>query len=441
MLDEVRAISNIVAEAKEDVVQWRIESALSRIKDGEAALRKLDKIQNTRAFGLVGKKLAVVKTSLVDGSTDLAMNLVQVDQSGMYVTIRRTSEGIKKIELPTILSVLAELDSLEPWLDRLSRKLTQSLFWPLMRSKHDITVNYNSESVSVSEGSSDPDILYLLEGLERICDFFAQNLPSPAHERLSQKIMPAIVDRLEDQQLHASVPISTDEMHGFEKVLAKVTHLAQKLDQIEWHGAKQLHAWVEGAPRIWLSRRREHALGGIRQLLFAGLRERKVVERVETHTISTSDVVTSHESAEGEEAWDEEWTEEPNTVISKPSIGESKVEQGADDEDASAWGAEFEDEQPEPSLALAPEGDQQIEVGKDDDEAWGWGEEEQSPIANKSNVSDKSTTKSPNGNAEHGSLPQELTLKETYTVTAVPEGVLNIVLQIFDDAKTLSDPR
>lgn len=439
LLNQIRATSNILGSAKEDVVQWRISAALSKIKEGNIALDNLRRIDDTRAYGMVAKRLATVKTSLVDGSVELATKLVRVDEPRASITIQKSTKESQNIDLQTILEVLEELDSLGPWLDNLSRKLNRSLFLSLMDSRHGSIVKLDPETLSITEGTPKSNILELLGGLEHICEFFANHLPMPIHQRLSQKIMPNLIERLENEHLHASVPISTDEMHDFEDVLNRVTHLADKLDQTGWYGSTQLHDWVDSAPRVWLSRRREVALGGIRQLLFVGLKERKTVERVETQVIAKQGVTGTQDEEDGEEAWDEEWTEEQEVAATKPSAVEPEGEGDADDEDASAWGAEFEDDQPLPATNEA-ESKGLSTANDDDEEAWGWGDEVQSPVVNTSNGTHKSAPKAANGGSASASQPQEITLREIYTVTAVPQGVLDIVLQIFDDAKTLSDP-
>jgi len=224
-------------------------------------------------------------------------------------------------------------------------------------------------------------------------------------------------------------------MPDFEHTLDHVARFAQRLDTLGWSGTSPFKAWVDSAPRTWLSRRRETALGSVRHLLSVRLSVRKTVERVETQLVSKSDVMIGGD--DGGEAWDDQWDGDDAASVKLTASKEEASASVEEDDDASAW--TMDDDQSGETDVMRERSDKDPFSNDEDVEAWGWDEEDPN---NKVASPKKSTVQAPksttNGSsAENG---RELTLRETYTVTAVPEAVLGIVSQVVSDAETLADP-
>ncbi|KAM3414970.1 hypothetical protein BST61_g10108 [Cercospora zeina] len=288
----------------------------------------------------------------------------------------------------------------------------------------------------------------LFGDLQSSFDFLAQNLERDIVSPLAQIMVPRINVRLEEDWLEAAVPIDLEDLPAFQVLLETTSRFAGRIDQLGWPGSKSLREWVNAAPKTWLTRRREAILGDVRNLVFSGLRERKTVERVETQTISKEDRAALGGTNGGDDEWDA-WGEQEGSVGSPTTAAPPKE---VDDDDLSAWDedadvpsrppaaapdpqAEDEDMSAwdEPDAAAQPPSGQE---GDDEGEAWGWdGEEEQSAPT----VPSAKVPSEPNGvKTSSKTADREMTLRETFTVTGIPDGTLELLKQIISDAQSLA---
>lgn len=432
ILDDIRSTSTILNEVKDDIVGSNIITALKRLQTADAAVGRLEKVTSTKAYELLQRRLGTVKATLQQETATLSDQLVEVDGADLTIAVIRGIAEKPEVTIESIHQVLDGLDALPSWLGNLKRKLNQCIFDSLLsRPKHGFyRVSTEHDRLSVEIKDTAPDVTRSLADIKTVVAFLSERLPTEIYIPLSQKLMPGFLERLESERLHPSVPLSTGQMGEFEQVLEGVRSLAEHLEALRWDGSSTLREWVDSAPRVWLSRQREHALGEVRKLLFVGLRERKTVERVETQTVANEDVKMTDSSEDADDAWTQEWTEETNDTAANQTTAPIPKAAPEEDEDASAWDAEFDDDQPPPH------------EGDDEGEPWGWGDEEQ-PL-NKTTKPNGARADAPaeiNGAQVERTTSREVTLKETYIVTAVPDGVLDIILHIFNDAKNLSDSR
>lgn len=291
--------------------------------------------------------------------------------------------------------------------------------------------------IQLSHSGGTSDAAAALGDISTFLDFFATNLPTTICNPLSGLLMSDISWRLVEDWLDPCVPTNIDEMPFFQQTLDHVSELANQIDAMGLTGSSALHEWVQSAPRTWLNKRRETALGAVRSLLFTGLRERKTVERVETQTISKGDVIMG--GTQDDDAWDEAWEEEEPKSPVQSKAPAPALNNDDDDEEASAWG--MEEDEPEESLAKAA--GPGISANDDEDtEAWGWEEEEPSATSESKTTPKKETRQTLTGNdPTKGVADREITLRETYTVTAVPDGILDIIIKVVLDAESLTSPK
>ncbi|KAI7645250.1 hypothetical protein KC319_g12074 [Hortaea werneckii] len=288
------------------------------------------------------------------------------------------------------------------------------------------------KSLLCSGPSSDLSYKSLFQDLKTMIDFLARELPSSISLPLSDSLVLALNNRLEEQWLEPAVPLDVNGMPSFQETLGDVQHLADTVEKHGWHGAKQLRDWVQGAPRTWLTKRREAVLGDVRNLVFVGLRETKTVERVETQMISQDDQQALQGDGGGQDDdWDTAWDEPEEDA--KPDEAPSSADRTEDEDEASAW--DTEDMEKEPARGDGNEDD-------DEGDAWGWGDEDAnkpaSPVASKpsapkaSGVTGTSQMQQP--------AEREMTLRETFSVTLIPDGVIELLKQIVADAQSLAGP-
>ena len=109
-----------------------------------------------------------------------------------------------------------------------------------------------------------------------------------------------------------------------------------------------------------------------------------------------------------------------------------------EEEDVSAWGLDEDAQEEAEPAATGPSGDDDL-----DDDAWGWGDdegEEEPKAQNMSLQADIASKPVNGGDATQSSAPREMTLREVYTVTDIPDSILDIVRQQINDSKDISQP-
>lgn len=332
------------------------------------------------------------------------------------------------------------MEALDPYLRHLKRELTIVILDPRLsnstRGDGDATIQANGNVMEVSNNGGGSGPAAALADVSTFLEFLAANLPTSICLPLSALLMPDITSRLVEDWLDPCVPTNIDEMPFFQQNLDYVSKLASQIDALQWTGSSALREWVQSAPRTWLNKRRETALGAVRSLLFTGLRERNTVERVETQTVSKGDVMMG--GSQDDDAWDEAWEEEE----AQKSPVETKTlapTTNHDDEDASAWGMEED----EPEETAAPTAEPGKAADEDDGtEAWGWEDEEPStPSESRPPPREETRQTLPVNDSAKAVDEREVTLRETYTVTAVPDGILEIIVKVVLDAESLTSPR
>lgn len=278
------------------------------------------------------------------------------------------------------------------------------------------------KTISCAGTSADVSLATLFADLTAILEFLNARLPPSVAVPLSEHLVPALTQHLHEDWLSPSLPLDVADVPAFQDTLAAVVALADRIDALGWHGAHALRDWEKHAPRAWLTKRREAVLGDVRNLVFVGLRKRKIVERVETQVIPKDEG-----QEEGGDDWDDAWDEPAEPAAEASAVGSKPAEE--EDDEASAWVMDNDDDENKKN------------DDEDDGEAWGWDDGDagsmktpDSPKALKKKPSKLATT----AKAEKPAAEQEITYRETYMVTAIPEGIMELLRQVVQDAQTLA---
>ncbi|KAI5272448.1 hypothetical protein E4T47_04310 [Aureobasidium subglaciale] len=443
MLDLIRSSCRILDQADQAHANNDLRATLDHIKQCDASIADLSAVQDTRAVGLLQTRSSRFKASLLDKTTALVQALIQCDTDAYSVNIKDSVPDMSDVGLDLLVETLSYLGGLDVYIRRLKRDVEFTLIDPRLSTKPGqySVFNITDASISVSQANSRPDTIATLDDIWACLEFLSTHLPSTICEPLSQKLVPSLFETLTYTWLDRSVPVQIEQMPVFQQILDRVSKLADQIDTLNWSSTALLKDWVQNAPRTWLSKRREMALGAARSLLFSGLKTRKTVERVETQTVSKGDAIMGGTDVdEADDAWAADWEEEtPETAKVDASKAATSTKNDDEDDDASAWDMDEDDTD---TMAVSFEHPAKDENMEEDDaaDAWGWGDDEQvTDEAPKSN-SPKKTKKVPSTEQPTQSGDRELTLRETYTVTAVPDGILDIVMQVVSDAETLTDP-
>ena len=199
----------------------------------------------------------------------------------------------------------------------------------------------------------------------------------------------------------------------------KVNDFSDWLSSNGWEDGHQLTQWLERVPRMWLTKRRTAALDGVRKAFLAYQGETKVVERVERETVNNQQHPLGE--ASGWDEWNAEWTQdqEGKATQAPPS---------KDDDDVTGWDFNDADER---------EAQPESNTNNEDDatDAWGWGDDEENPQKVET-VSE--STKSNGTTPRKAQAEREVVLKETYTVTDMPDRILTIISKELQDANDIN---
>jgi centromere/kinetochore protein ZW10 len=350
--------------------------------------------------------------------------------------------------------VLDGLDLLRPKIIGLKKDLDTAILMPRLQSRPNTSrIIVEGDSITTATEKSPLTITALLDDLENnLFTYLINTLPPCVVEPLSAIFIPGLVSRLIGGPLSSSVPPDLSGLMHFDSTLDRVRAFADALDKHGWPWSDELRRWADDSSNVWLARRSDGSLHSVRQLLLRGLGKPRSVERVETQTIAQeNDVFEGHDKAND---WNAGWSDdgEGGGVARTEPRSKSETTHGDDDEDTSAWGWDENDNEDAEQAADERDADSTNDVEDDAEDAWGaWDvdddQKQDSPIMTKKPaVSPKKTHKrgqsKANGSVSRPPPPpqmeREVTLREAYFITALPEQMLEIIVQAVEDADTLS---
>ncbi|KAI7265686.1 hypothetical protein KC352_g9006, partial [Hortaea werneckii] len=429
-LEHIRYANGVLQSVQNEAVGGDLTKALNKLETAQESIDGLESVRETKAYGLLQGRAKHLREGLKETATAKWNEAIAIKDRKVAVTGTASSLSLEGIAKPA--QGLAIFDGL---LQKLSKDLERDILKPRMTASTNGQVakfEVTGKSLLCSGQSSDLSYKSLFQDLETMIDFLARELPSSVSLPLSDSLVLALANRLEEQWLEPAVPLDVNGMPGFQETLGDVQHLADAVEKHGWHGAKQLRDWVQSAPRTWLTKRREAVLGDVRNLVLVGLRETKTVERVETQMISQDDQQALRGDGGGQDDdWDTAWDEPEEDA--KPDEAPPSAGRTEDEDEASAWDAE--DMEKEPAHGDGNEED-------DEGDAWGWGDED----ANKPASPVASKPPAPKASGVTGTVQmqqpaeREMTLRETFSVTLIPDGVIKLLQQIIADAQSLAGP-
>ena len=327
--------------------------------------------------------------------------------------------------MSTVIAALSKLDLLETSINKLARGVETVTLRPRLQADAQGRVAVllvTDEGIQLDGLKSSDSVQSLLSDVSSVIEYLDKNLPQNIARRLSEHLMPNLTSRLMSGPLLSSVPADLAGIGGFKGLLGLVTQFADLLASKGWHGKDELVKWVSEAPNVWLRRRRERSLDGLRKIFAIGLSNPRAAERIETQVVSQEDKIFATEG--GNDDWNAKWDDEDNEQLpTAKTIASDQGQNGADEEDMSAWGLD------EDVASHKPEKFDQPEEGED--------EADISTAASPA----KAKTAPPNSNGRNAAAApraREITLKETYYITAVPDEILELISQVISDYKSLS---
>lgn len=326
------------------------------------------------------------------------------------------------------------MDLIENLIADCAGKLQSAIIMPriLQVNMCDRSLITDNETMALSEACSSSDMHRLFSDIGTIIGFLQTHLPSSIIESLSKVCGPNLVESLISERLSSAVPQDLAALQDFDSTREQIYRFSETLHSCGWPGADQLRAWTNSVPQVWLEKRQRLSLDEVRQLLKRGLGGVRTVERVETQTVPQEDRLFRGNTSS--EDWNAEWSDEEG----RSPIGDEVIQHGdagGDEDDVSAWGLDDERDRESKSQEAAPS-------ASDDDEAdaWGWGDDHDDESGSKSSQQKlaKSANQGVNGHVTlHPRSEREVTLRETYNITSLPTGILDLMRGIISDVDTL----
>ncbi|EME39165.1 hypothetical protein DOTSEDRAFT_159357 [Dothistroma septosporum NZE10] len=404
-LAHIRSAHGALRDVQDSIVAGDLSGSLQKLEAAEESIGGIGVSEDSGVGALLGGRVDSLKSRLKDAVTTGWQERLSIDVEGRKVQI---NDGIVGLVRPA--KGLGIFDDL---VRKAGKDFDRAILRPRMIPARDgrvSTIEASGRTISCRATSEEANASDLIGSLWAVSIVLASNLPESVTGPLSEHLMPVLTTRLEERWLEPAVPIEIGEMAEFQALLREVNDFADAIERHRWHGSKPLRDWTQSAPRIWLTKRREALLGDVRNLVFMGLKEQKTVERVETQMVSKDDAMHAGDS---NDEWDTAWDDPEEPLSTQP--------QHTDDEDeASAWDLPEDDETAK-----------EEENGAGD--AWGWGDGDPSD-------SPKATESAPPASVNGKPNEREVTLREAFTVTAVPDGLLELVQQVITDAQNLAGP-
>jgi centromere/kinetochore protein ZW10 len=436
VVEQLQDISTLLESAQDAAVHSHIIHALERLEDADNAFKRLGLFESTRAVGLLKTRSGDLRSAIVENVTEAWNGLIMVDTTEKKVVLKAEIERDTTIHIDTVVDALTKLDLLENFVSRLARDLDTAIISPrlFINAEHIVSaLEIEGDEARIVGAVSDMSVKAALEDVEAVSEYLSTRLPPSIAVPLSERLVPMIASRLIKKWLLPAVPLSTKGVLEFQDTLSLVLGLVEYLDELGWSGQKRLTDWVDKSAEIWLARQKETSIAQLQRIFPKQVQLKKTVERVETQILSRGDAMLSGQE-EHDEDWGADWGEEETaTEDAKPQA------EDIEEEDVSAWGIDDDEPQPE-EKAAGPDKPEQTEDDADD---WGADWDDEDTTKPPASAPDPSTsTKSPAkaSSAHPTTNSRELTLRETFTATAIPDAIMDLILQATTDVETLNTP-
>ena len=281
--------------------------------------------------------------------------------------------------------------------------------------------------------------------------YLNSNLPQFVVSPLAEDLVPSLVSRLLSGTLLATIPAELDGLPDFQNTLEKVADFGNFLDGHGWPGRSELLKWIQDAPDVWLLRRSQSSLHSVRQILKRGLGSSRSVERVETQRVSNQDGAFADSGKHDD--WNAGWSDdEEEQAHSEAPVGHAAASTNGgkvdDDEDLSGWGFDEDEDNKEVKNETDSHKEKNSDQEEEEGDAWGWGDENgnqegsalspRSPQRPSAIQNAAENRQSGPRAARASSSEREITLKETYHITSLPEQILEIITMAVEDADALA---
>ncbi|CCU77089.1 zw10/centromere/kinetochore protein zw10 [Blumeria hordei DH14] len=404
-LRQIRSCHHNVELTEKSVIDGEWAKSLLTLDSARKSYSNIKQNGSIKALQLLDLKIVTLQEQIEKGLLSLW---------AAFVVVEKETEKLKLEEVVDCLESFG-------YAVKISKKLCDDLDDLIIKprttredEKYSIAVRNNSitlESVSDDEAES------IFAEIESLVRFLILVLPASLKEPLSESLMLTLSIRVLTEFLDRAIPTSLDEVERFKKIIEEAKVFIKNMKSIHWTGLDEFERWVDNFPKIWLDKRRGYVLDQIRGQVLMGIGAPILVEKVK----------------------------EPSKQHNENPGLDSKNEMVTQDWDA-AWDGdedislETQDREYPDSKSL--DDDLEDEVV----DAWGWGEEtieDKSPEIREDKVENHASKLGPTSAASslnNFQDDQKLRGNENYWISALPQVVLNTVIEIFEDFADLNLP-
>ncbi|CAG8396867.1 unnamed protein product [Penicillium salamii] len=433
-LEEVQRLCQQLENGRAALKDGHITTAIEHLESTHAAVGKNAFFTNTNVMSIISDEVSLLRSEITEALQRRWADQLKIDRTRGEFQVSSVGEDT----IDNTLVSLARLEILTPANEKFQKDLFTAIINPILLPRpngisHSVVVS--ETGIRIEPQDSKATALETLDHLSKVLGYLREHLPTLVSAALSESFIPKLSSKTISEWLSHAIPTDLDGLADFESLLDQILEFTQKIESWGWTGQEELVSWVNQAPRLWLTRRRVDSLDSVRKALAASQGTTKTVERIEIEKVSQADGALLENAVNDD--WDAGWDDE------KEDAKSDKVTTNPDDEeDVSAWGLDDDETEGTQEEAKA---EPPTDVEDDDaDDAWGWGDEEDEgqtagsqPDPTQTPAVAKPTEKKPSvGSAS----PKEVTLKEVFTITDIPESVLNIVRQQIADSNDILQP-
>ncbi|KAL9471152.1 hypothetical protein ACSS6W_009093 [Trichoderma asperelloides] len=484
VLRRIQHVNQLLAEVEQASRERRVLDSLRLLEKSWAALDDVGVSKTTRVMRLLDLRAFELKSDIHQVFDHVWKTLVQIDTDSGKVAIYNTRED-EKMSLEDAAIGLQAYKEVDERMEQLWHNLDAAVVSPRMDALRSNSAGIKVEGdVLELAGSADASAESLLSDLEQILTFIAQKLPANLLQPLANIMMSDIISKLTQEWLNPAVPSGLRDLDKFQALVSKMKGFCEELQRSGYTGLEQIQDWASKAPTIWLEKCRETSLNSVRVNITSGIGESKRVEKIERQMVSIAEGKELSRTGAGAvadtndwgdnwgEAWDDDKANEPTIEanVQKDAPG------GDDDDTTDAWGwddnedankdTKMEEEPAEKEAAGADDGD-------DGADAWGWGDNDDANEDVNQPAEAKKITETPDEDdgadawgwgddggdaASAPAIPapaptstarktrpskakeetRELVFKETYSISSMPEPVLELIFSILEDGAALT---
>ncbi|KAI0201066.1 hypothetical protein F4808DRAFT_137780 [Astrocystis sublimbata] len=434
-LTSIKRVGKLLDEVELARDERRILQSLRLLEESWTALDKVPVSKSCRVMKLLDIRAFELKSTVHDVLDHVWNSLVQIDVPNGQLIVAKSRED-EEMSLADAAIGLKAYKEVDKKMSELWHGLEHTLIRPrASRELEGVPTIRNENSALKLTGNAEKTVSSLFQDLEIVLEYLSERLPEELVYSLSSVMMPDLVPYIITTWLEPEVPTSLNDMGDFQSNIDATESFCTRVGVLGYSGIEELQEWVQNVPRVWLAKCRETALDSIRTKLSQGLGASKEIERVETQTVSKEEgrkLAQDTAVPVNGDSWDSAWDDGDDVANDghqqkqTPSQG---VGEGDDGADAWGWG---DDDGNEANTAVADTQPKPSDPTDEDDsaDAWGWGDEDDAAGVTKETSTGAQSTQPTNST-------HELTLKETYNISSMPEPVIALILALLEDGAHL----